>query len=152
MGRKMKCLNISITHDQREMFFAMVDHSHRLLMSFFSDIEDMIPFLDTTTRLAVYFFDERTGCVDPTDIALLKRSKKTRTRTMGWYYHQRSCRDGIYIWFKYHSLPLEKRNNMTIVNNLMIDINWWWKCVVTTSMSISTARWTHAQYPRGNAV
>ena len=76
MGRKMKCLNISITHDQREMFFAMVDHSHRLLMSFFSDIEDMIPFRDTTTRIAVYFFDERTGCVDPKDIALLKRSKK----------------------------------------------------------------------------
>ena len=101
----------------------LVDHSDRFLVSFFTDIEDMISILDQFSSFSMYFIYEWTSGIDPAYLPRSKSSEITRTTPMCRYDKQGSFWNFRNIRFKYYSSFLKHTNDEIIMDDLMIHIN-----------------------------
>lgn len=109
--------------DQSEVLLPLIHDSCSFLVSFFPDVEDMIPLRDEVSGFAMDLLDEWTGRIDPSHIPRSKLSKIARTCPVGRYDDERIRRDFLEIRLKYHPLAFEHLHDKSIVNDLMIHID-----------------------------
>lgn len=94
-------------------------------MSFFSDIEDMVPFIYIISCFSMNLFYEWTRCINPTKSPFSEFLEVTWPCAMCGYDDKSSHRNSIKIGFENHSLSLKHLYHVAIVNNLMIDVDRW---------------------------
>jgi hypothetical protein len=116
-------LHILYILDQCEVFLSFIHHSYRLLMTTFSEIEDMISLLDQFSRFSVDLLDERTGGITPSHFFLSELLEVARSCSMCRYDDEASLGYLLEIRLEYDSPLLEHAHNKRIMNNLMIHID-----------------------------
>ena len=109
------------------MCIRFIDNSDGFLMSFFPNIENMISFFYEFFSFFVYLINEWARGIYPMYIFLFKCLKIGRSCPMSRDYEETPVRDIFKIAFKNNSFSFKHSYHKSIVNNLMIHKDRWWK-------------------------